>query len=136
LENLSWANARQGPESLGILRNMAQTEGQRAAVRAAINRRAELGLTQEQLAARSGVTSRTIGSFERGVTWPRAKTMGQLERLGLNWPVGYLRELADDVDRAEEQEYRYPSRARAAKIRELEAQKARIDAELEELRGE
>lgn len=36
--------------------------------------------------------------FETGQTWPRARQLGQIERLGLNWPVGYLRELADDID--------------------------------------
>lgn len=36
--------------------------------------------------------------FETGQTWPRARQLGQIERLGLNWPVGHLRELADDID--------------------------------------
>lgn len=112
------------------------TRGQRAAVRAAIDRRAELGLTQEQLAARSGITSRTIGTFERGLSWPRARTLGQLERLGLNWPVGHLRELADDIDSEDEGTHRYSSRARAARIHELKAQKELIEAELRELDGD
>lgn len=74
------------------------TRGRRAAIRAAINRRGELGLTQEQLAERAGVSPRTIGMFETGQSWPRARQLGQIERLGLNWPVGHLREVADDID--------------------------------------
>lgn len=80
------------------------TRGRRAAIRAAISRRGELGLTQEQLADRAGVSPRTIGMFETGQSWPRARQLGQIERLGLNWPVGHLRELADDVDYPEDAE--------------------------------
>lgn len=68
--------------------------GQRAAVGAAVARRGELGLTQKQLAAAAGVSERTIGMFEAGRTWPRADTLAQIERLGLDWPVGYLNEYA------------------------------------------
>jgi len=70
------------------------TPGQRAAVGAAVARRGELALTQRQLAQAAGVSDRTIGMFEAGRTWPRADTLAQIERLGLNWPVGYLTEYA------------------------------------------
>ena len=112
------------------------TTGQRAAVRAAIDRRGVLRLTQQKLADRAGVSLRTVVSFETYRSWPHARTLGQLERLGLNWPVGYLRELADDVDTEDEGNHRYTSRAKAARIRELEAERERIDAELEELTGD
>ena len=32
--------------------------------------------------------------FEAFHTWPRADTLAQIERLGLDWPVGYLNEYA------------------------------------------
>lgn len=70
------------------------TPGQRAAVGAAVARRGELGLTQKELAAAAGVSERTIGMFEAGRSWPRADTLAQIERLGLNWPVGHLTEYA------------------------------------------
>ena len=49
---------------------------------------------------------RTVEMFETFRTWPRADTLAQIERLGLNWPVGYLAEYAakhrnhepDDID--------------------------------------
>lgn len=112
------------------------TRGQRAAVRAAIDRRGALGLTQEQLAERAGVSAKTLGNFERGLSWPHARTIGQIERLGLNWPVGWLRELADDVDNEDPGGHRYETRAKAARIHELEDRIARDRAELEELTGD
>jgi transcriptional regulator with XRE-family HTH domain len=69
-------------------------DGQRAAIRVARARRGELGLTQKELAQAAGVTVRTVEMFETFRTWPRADTLAQIERLGLNWPVGYLTEYA------------------------------------------
>lgn len=78
-----------------MMRRMtALTPGRRAAVRAALTRRGELGLTQAELAKRAGVHRRTIQDFEAGKKWPRTQTLAQLERLGLDWPVGYLSEFA------------------------------------------
>lgn len=71
------------------------TSGQRAAIRAAIARRGELGLSQRDLAKAAGVSERTIQSFEGFHSWPTARTLGQLERLGLRWPVGHLHEYAE-----------------------------------------
>lgn len=74
------------------------TRGQRAAIRAAVARRGDLDLTQQQLADAAGVNVRTVNSFEGGHSWPTARTLGQIERLGLQWPVGYLAELAEEED--------------------------------------
>jgi transcriptional regulator with XRE-family HTH domain len=81
---------------------MARTlsAGQRAAIRAAIARRGELGMSQRDLAKASGVSERAIQNFEGGHSWPNAKNLGQLERLGLRWPVGYLLEYAEEHEAA------------------------------------
>lgn len=73
------------------------TTGQRAAVRAAKARRSELGFTQQQLAELANVALRTVGDFERFLTWPQGRVLGNLER-SLGWHVGYLADLAADVD--------------------------------------
>jgi transcriptional regulator with XRE-family HTH domain len=70
------------------------TAGQKAAARAAIARRGELGLSQKKLAEKSYVSERAIQNFEALRTWPNPDTLARLERLGLNWPVGYLNEYA------------------------------------------
>lgn len=76
------------------------TTGQRAAARAAIARRGELGLSQRQLAKEANVSLRAIQNFETFRTWPNADTLARLERLGLNWYVGYLNEYAARRDSA------------------------------------
>lgn len=84
------------------MRGMARklTNGQRAAARAAIARRGELGLSQRQLAKEAHVSLRAIQNFETFRTWPNADTLARLERLGLNWYVGYLNEYAARRDNA------------------------------------
>lgn len=91
------------------------TEGQRAAIRAAIARRGERGMTQQDLAKAAGVSLRTVTSFEGGHSWPTARTLGQLERLGLNWPVGHIHEVADTFDES----HRSPRSDGRGRIREL-----------------
>lgn len=54
--------------------------------------RGAYGLTQKQLADKSGLTERTISSFENGDVWPRAATLAKLEAaLGLD--EGYFTDL-------------------------------------------
>jgi transcriptional regulator with XRE-family HTH domain len=48
--------------------------------RAVLERRAKAGLTQEQLAARSGLSSRTICELENGRAVPRESTLQLLAR--------------------------------------------------------
>jgi transcriptional regulator with XRE-family HTH domain len=53
--------------------------------RAVLERRAKAGLTQEQLAARSGLSSRTICELENGRAVPRESTLQLLGRaLGMS----------------------------------------------------
>ncbi|WP_190246859.1 helix-turn-helix transcriptional regulator [Brevibacterium casei] len=60
---------------------------------ALIRIRANIGITQSELADASGVTTRTISSFERGALWPRAVTLFKLER-ALGLCPGYFLDLA------------------------------------------
>lgn len=53
--------------------------------RAVLERRAKAGMTQEQLAARSGLSSRTICELENGRAVPRESTLQLLGRaLGMS----------------------------------------------------
>jgi len=55
---------------------------------AVIIRRGELGLTQDALAAKAGVSVRTIRSLEAGRTWPQARSLAAIARvLGLDVSV-------------------------------------------------
>ena len=74
------------------------TRGQRAAAAAAKARRGDLRLTQRELADKAGVHWRTIQDFESGNSWPQAKTLAQIERLGLGWYAGKLVDMAAEVD--------------------------------------
>jgi len=64
----------------------------RNAAAAAIARRAELGLTQEELATKAGVAPRTVTYFEAG-RWPNPHTRARIER-ALGWPSGEISRLA------------------------------------------
>lgn len=54
-----------------------------------VARRGSLGLTQEQLAERAGVTVKTIYNLESGGRWPQARTRGAIEA-ALRWRPGDL----------------------------------------------
>ena len=61
-------------------------------VDAVIDRRAELGWTQERLAAEADVAVRTIRSLERGEARPQPTTRGKIER-ALGWRPGEFRRI-------------------------------------------
>lgn len=42
------------------------------------------------MAQRAGISVKALQNFESGRTWPHADTLAAIERLGLNWPVGYI----------------------------------------------
>ena len=60
--------------------------------RAFTTRRGELHLTQEDVAARAGVSVRTVQGFEAG-TWPNPATKARLEK-AVGWPPGEIARLA------------------------------------------
>lgn len=57
-------------------------------------RRGELGLSQEELAARAGVDPKTLLHAEQGKRWPLAKTRTKLEA-ALGWGDGDMARVAD-----------------------------------------
>ena len=103
------------------------TPGQRAAVRAAVARRGELALTQRELAQLAAVSARTIEKFERQRIWPTARTLAQIERLGLGWYAGYLSEYAARVDDQDD------TRDETAEINELHRMIADAQERIREL---
>lgn len=67
----------------------------RNAAQAFAARRGDLGLTQEEVAAKAGVALRTVQSLESTTkpTWPNPTTRARLER-ALGWPAGEIARLA------------------------------------------
>lgn len=59
-----------------------------------VARRGALGLTQEQLAERAGVTVKTVYNLESGGRWPQARTRGAIEE-ALRWRAGDLVRIAE-----------------------------------------
>lgn len=76
------------------------TPEQWAAVRAAITRRGQRALTQQQLADAAGVSRRTITGFERGRSWPTTQTLVRIEE-ALDLPAGALRSLTGQESEGE-----------------------------------
>jgi transcriptional regulator with XRE-family HTH domain len=64
-------------------------------IAAVVDRRAELGWTQKDLAAEAGVSERTIQNLEAG-TRPQAKTRHRIER-ALGWGNGEMRRIEADA---------------------------------------
>ncbi|WP_051712312.1 helix-turn-helix domain-containing protein [Spirillospora albida] len=56
-------------------------------------RRGALGLTQERLAERAGVTIKTVYNLEAGERWPQARTRSAIED-ALRWRAGDLVRIA------------------------------------------
>lgn len=80
------------PEVAVIIRGMDDWDRVIAAV---IDRRAELGLTQERLAAEANVAVRTIRSLERGEAHPQPVTRRKIEK-ALGWKPGEFRRIENE----------------------------------------
>jgi transcriptional regulator with XRE-family HTH domain len=68
--------------------------GRRAAGRAALARRGELGLTQAEVAERAGVDVQTYRTLETGERWPIAKNLAPIG-MALGFRPGELTAIAD-----------------------------------------
>jgi ribosome-binding protein aMBF1 (putative translation factor) len=55
-------------------------------------RRAELGISQRELARQRVITAAALIAFEKGRAWPRERTRATLEEL-LHWPAGTIAQL-------------------------------------------
>lgn len=136
---------------------MAVTPARYVAAEMAAGRLGELGWTQEQLAAESGLTTESVNRFLNGHQWPQVRNRAAIGRAlwgdpmrlddiakgrvpdeQLSAEVAALRALVERllVGGDTQDEHRYRSRGRAARIREREAREALLDAELEEFQGE
>ena len=69
-------------------------EALRAAGRKVRTRRGELGLTQEEAAARAGVDADTLGFLENGKRWPWPKNVAAIAR-ALDLDAAELQRIAD-----------------------------------------
>lgn len=67
-----------------------------AAAAALAARRAELNLTQEQLAQRARVVVRTVAYLEQAERWPQPRTRAAIER-AVGWDEGELARIAYGV---------------------------------------
>ncbi|GAA4237417.1 hypothetical protein GCM10022254_49420 [Actinomadura meridiana] len=63
----------------------------------AVARRGSLGLTQEQLAERAGVTVKTVYNLESGERWPQARTRSAVED-ALRWHPGDLARIGEGLE--------------------------------------
>jgi len=68
-------------------------DGRQRAARAVAARRGELRMTQSELGAAAGVTTKTIGNLESRGRWPIARTRAQIEE-ALGWPSGEMARIA------------------------------------------
>ena len=62
-----------------------------------VARRGSMGLTQEQLAERAGVTVKTIYNLEAGERWPQARTRSAIE-VALDWRPGDLVRIGEGLE--------------------------------------
>lgn len=69
-------------------------EGRRAAGRAVLARRGELGLTQLDVAESAGVDVQTFRALESGESWPWAKNLVSISGV-LGFDAGDLQGIAD-----------------------------------------
>ncbi|RFS81730.1 helix-turn-helix domain-containing protein [Actinomadura spongiicola] len=72
-----------------MLGGMAGDVDRERVAKYAVARRGSLGLTQEQVAERAGVTVKTIYNLESGERWPQARTRAAVEE-ALRWRPGDL----------------------------------------------
>lgn len=73
----------------------ADTVGVARAGAAFAARRAELGISQRQLAKQGIIGAPNLIAFEKGRSWPRERTRAKLERV-VDWPPGTLTKLYAD----------------------------------------
>lgn len=91
-----YQNLRQGGGLVAKMSNMRVEQGDRQRVAGVIlHRRVSLGMTQEDLAAASGVSLRTVQNAESGDSVIQVLTRARLER-ALEFPLGYLTQLYGD----------------------------------------
>ena len=71
-----------------------EEEGIRAAGRVVLTRRGELGLTQQEVAARAGIDADTLGALENGKRWPWPRNVAAIAR-ALDLDAAELQRVAD-----------------------------------------
>ncbi|MBW8482232.1 helix-turn-helix domain-containing protein [Actinomadura parmotrematis] len=77
-----------------MLEGMAGELDRERVAKYVVARRGALGLTQERLAERAGVTVKTVYNLEGGGRWPQARTRSALEA-ALDWEPGDLGRIAE-----------------------------------------
>ncbi len=91
-----YQNLRQGGGLVAKMSNMRVEQEDRQRVAGVIlHRRVSLGMTQEDLAAASGVSLRTVQNAESGDSVIQVLTRARLER-ALEFPLGHLTQLYGD----------------------------------------
>ncbi len=80
-----------------MLGNMAGELDRERVAKYVVARRGSLGLTQEQLAERAGVTVKTIYNLEAGDRWPQARTRSAIEDT-LQWRGGDLVRIGEGLE--------------------------------------
>lgn len=76
------------------IRRAPGAEGRKALARLVVARRGELGMTQEEVAAKAGISGRSLQNLEAARTWPQAAKLAAIAR-ALGVDADYLRYLAD-----------------------------------------
>lgn len=77
-----------------LARNIKGMDGWGRVAAAVVDRRAELGWTQKDLAAEAGVSERTVQGLEAGRV-PQARNRSKIER-ALGWENGEMRRIEED----------------------------------------
>jgi transcriptional regulator with XRE-family HTH domain len=118
----------------GIMRLMAGQLDRERVAKYVVARRGSLGMTQEQLAERAGVTVKTVYNLESAGRWPQARTRGAIEK-ALGWRSGDLTRVGEGgepVPQAASEEPGMDTMLR--ELRELEAYFADLRADSGERR--
>jgi transcriptional regulator with XRE-family HTH domain len=112
------------------------SEDWEAVSRAVAKRRNELGLTQEDLAERSGLSTSTVGPIERGERKhrPGLRTLEALST-GLGWPPQYLDNVLHGRPRQDTDEPATAEATLQSRIESLEQMLRKINVMLEQRLG-
>lgn len=86
-----FTHEREGLLSRKVAYTMVCMDGWGRVITAVVDRRAELGWTQKELAGAAGVSERTVQNLEGGVR-PQARNRHKIER-ALGWPNGEMRRI-------------------------------------------